>query len=232
MIRVRKGESRGTTNLGWLESKHSFSFGAYRDPEWTQFRSLRVLNDDRVAAGGGFGTHPHRDMEIITLVLAGALEHKDSTGGGGVLRPGDVQRMSAGTGVTHSEFNHSKTEPVHFLQVWLHPDKTGLEPRYGQEHFEASERRGRLRVVVSPDGRDGSLAIHQDAVLLNGLLAPGDRVEHGLDPSRHGYVHVATGAAVVNGERLRAGDGLAMSEEEQVEIEASEPSEVLVFDLG
>lgn len=230
MLTRRPAAERGSTKLDWLDSRHTFSFGAAHDPGWMGFGPLRVINDDRVAPGAGFPTHPHRDMEIITVPLAGELEHKDSTGGGGVIRPGDVQAMSAGTGVRHSEFNHSKSEPVHLLQVWIEPAQRGVEPRYAQERFELPP--GRLIAVASGDGREGSLAIHQDATLLLGRLEGGQRVRRDLAAGRRAWVHVATGAARVNGEALREGDGLGLTDEAAVEVEGvAQGAMVLVFDL-
>jgi redox-sensitive bicupin YhaK (pirin superfamily) len=196
------------------------------------FRALRVINDDRVDAGQGFGTHPHRDMEIVTYVLEGALEHKDSMGTGSVIKPGDVQRMSAGTGVTHSEFNPSRTEPVHFLQIWLMPKQRGIKPSYEQKTFTDEDKRGRLRVVASPDGRDGSVTIHADAVLYAGLFDQGEKAELGIAPDRHAWVHVARGKARVNGKELAAGDGAELSNERTLVVEGVDHGEVLVFDLG
>lgn len=228
MITIRRSEERGHFDHGWLDTRHTFSFAGYHDPEHVQFRALRVINEDIVQPGRGFGEHPHRDMEIVTYVLKGALEHKDSLGGGGVIRPGDVQRISAGSGVFHSEFNASKTEPVHFLQVWIIPEEQGLEPRYDQKAFDDLD--GGLRVVASKDGRDGSLSLYQDVVVLAGR--PSDPVTHELGAGRHAWVQVAQGGAVVNGETLGQGDAAAISEEAAVRIEPRGACEVLVFDLG
>ena len=232
MITVRPSERRGHADHGWLDSHHTFSFADYYDPKHMGFRQLRVINDDRVAPGQGFGTHPHADMEIVSYVLSGALEHKDSMGTGSVIKPGDVQRMSAGTGVRHSEFNASKSEPVHFLQIWLMPSQRGIKPSYEQKTFPASEKQGRLRVVASPDGRDGSVTIHTDATIYAGLFAPGESAELSLAKGRHAWIHVAKGLLKVNGRDLSAGDGMALSEEESVKIEGLGQGEVLVFDLA
>ncbi len=231
MLTLRKAGERGHADHGWLDSFHTFSFADYHDPSHMGFRTLRVINDDTVAPGRGFGSHPHRDMEIVSYVLDGALAHRDSTGTGSVIRPGDVQRMSAGSGVVHSEHNASATEPVHFLQIWLIPSQRGLPPGYEQRTFPAEERAGRLRLVASPDGREGSLTIHADASLYAGVLDAGQTAELPLAPGRHAWVHVARGAARVNGQDLGAGDGLALSDEPRVSIEGR-GGEVLVFDLG
>src|SRR5262249_53860017 len=213
MITLRPAAERGAENLGWLDSRHTFSFGHYYDPKHMGFGPLRVINEDRVRGGGGFDTHGHRDMEIISYVLEGALEHKDSIGTGSVIRPGDVQVMSAGTGIRHSEFNHSKTDPVHFLQIWVMPDQQGLAPRYDQKNFPDSEKRGRLRLVGSPEGRDGSIVIHQDAEIYASLLAKGEAVAHVLRPGRRGWVQVVRGGVEVNGRSASAGDGVAVEAE-------------------
>jgi len=232
MVNVRYAGNRGVTNLGWLDSRHSFSFGHYYDPEHMGFGPLRVINQDRVRPGAGFDTHGHRDMEIVSYVLDGALEHKDSIGTGSVIRPGDVQVMSAGTGIRHSEFNHSKQEPVHFLQIWLLPNKQGLPPRYDQKSFADDEKRGRLRLVGSPDGRDGSIVIHQDARLFAALLDDGETVNHSIEPGRKAWVQVIRGAVAVNGEALRAGDGAAVERESNLAVTArADGSEILLFDL-
>ena len=232
MITIRKSDDRGHFDHGWLDTRHTFSFADYRDPRHIGFRALRVVNEDRVRPGQGFGTHPHRDMEIVTYVLEGGLAHRDSMGHGSTIHPGDVQRMSAGTGVTHSEFNASRTEPVHFLQIWILPDRTGLAPSYEQRRFPEEERRGRLRLVASPDGADGSVTVHQDARLLAALLAPGQAVGHALAPGRHAWVQVARGAVEVSGQRLSAGDGAALSGETEVALRGIADSEVLLFDLA
>lgn len=233
MLTIRKADERGRTMLGWLDGRHTFSFGEYHEPAHTRFRTLRVINDDRVAPGGGFPTHPHRDMEIITYVITGALEHKDSTGGGGVIRPGDVQMMSAGSGVTHSEFNPSGTDPVRLLQIWIFPDQKGLEPSYDQRHFAEADRAGVLCPVVTSDGRAGSMVMHQDASIYAGVLSAGDRVEHPVAAGRGVWVQVAVGGVSVNGEALEEGDGVAIEGEPSVEIVGrSDRAEVLVFDLA
>ncbi|MCO5169689.1 MAG: pirin family protein [Planctomycetes bacterium] len=232
MITVREAADRGGFDFGWLDTKHTFSFGDYRDPRHMGFRALRVINEDRVAPGGGFPRHGHRDMEIVTYVLEGALEHRDSLGSGSVIRPGEVQRMSAGTGIEHSEANASSTDPVHLLQIWLLPARRGLAPGYEQRVFSRDEQRDRLRVVASPDGRDGSVTVHQDALLLAGLLAPGASVEHALAPGRHAWVQVARGRVRLGEHALAAGDGAALSEEPAVRLEGVEEAEVLVFDLA
>jgi quercetin 2,3-dioxygenase len=232
MITIRKAEERGHAEHGWLDSYHTFSFADYYDPEHMGFRSLRVINEDRVQAGQGFGTHPHRDMEIISYVLEGALQHKDSMGTGSTIRPGDVQRMSAGTGVTHSEFNGSKNDLVHFLQIWLLPGQRGIAPSYEQKAFTAEDKQGRLRVVAAPDARDGSLTIHTDAVVYGGIFDAGQVAELKLAKGRHAWVQVARGKAKVGGRELRAGDGAALSDEPLVRIEGVDRAEVLVFDLA
>jgi redox-sensitive bicupin YhaK (pirin superfamily) len=231
MLYMRRADDRGHANHGWLNSFHTFSFGNYYDPEHMGISNLRVINDDTVAPGGGFATHGHRDMEIISYVLDGALEHKDSMGNGSVIRPGDVQRMSAGTGVTHSEYNHSTDEPVHFLQIWLQPNRNAVRPGYEQRHFAAEERRGRLALLVSPDGRDGSLSSHQDALLYGAIVESGDLLTHPVAPARSVYVHVARGSLAVQGEHLREGDGLAFAEAAEVVLEGIGHAEVLLFDL-
>ena len=231
MITIRKAEDRGHFDHGWLNTYHTFSFADYYDPEQMGFRGLRVINEDRVQPAQGFGTHPHRDMEIISYVLAGGLQHRDSMGTGSIIRPGDVQRMSAGTGVTHSEFNASKSELVHFLQIWLLPAKRGIEPGYEQKAFAPEEMAGRLRLVASPDGRDGSVTIHTDAALYAGLFDKGSAGELTLGKGRHSWVQIVRGQARVNGHELEAGDGAALSDEALVRIEGTDASEVLVFDL-
>jgi redox-sensitive bicupin YhaK (pirin superfamily) len=232
MITLRRARDRGHADHGWLDTWHTFSFADYYDTEQMGFQALRVINDDVVAPGRGFGTHPHRDMEIVTYVLDGALAHKDSMGNSSTIVPGEVQRMSAGTGVLHSEFNHSKTDPVHLLQIWILPDRTGLTPSYEQTFFPEEDKRGRLRLVASPDGADGSVTIHQDARLYATLLAPGEEVSHALAPGRHAWVHVARGKASLNGQPLEAGDGAAVSGEEQVTLRGDGHAEVLLFDLA
>ena len=233
MITIRSAAERGHARHGWLESRHTFSFGDYHDPRHMGFRALRVINEDRVEPGKGFATHSHRDMEIVSYVLDGALEHRDSMGNGSVIRPGDVQRMSAGTGVTHSERNPSKTNPVHLLQIWILPERQGLPPGYEQKAFPESEKRGRLRLVASRDGRDGSVTIHQDVDLYAAILARGETVRHALRPGRHAWVQVAAGEVTLNGEWLEAGDGAAVSDEQTIEISSEERgAEVLLFDLA
>jgi redox-sensitive bicupin YhaK (pirin superfamily) len=231
MMTIRKSEERGHANHGWLDSRFTFSFAEYHDPRHMGFRSLRVINDDRIAPGGGFGMHPHRDMEIISYVLDGALEHRDSMGNGSVIRPGDFQYLSAGTGVRHSEFNPSDKEETHLLQIWILPDQRGVPPRYGEKAM-ANAPTGRLHLVASKTGRDGSIAIQQDAELLLARLDSGHRVEHTVAPGRHAWVHVATGEATVNGQLLKAGDAAALSDEAQVQLAARQPSQVLLFDLN
>jgi len=232
MITLRRAAERGHANHGWLNSFHTFSFADYHDPEHMGFRALRVINEDTVQAGQGFGTHGHRDMEILSYVLEGALEHKDSTGTGSVIRPGDVQRMTAGTGVTHSEWNHSKTDAVHFLQIWILPDRKGLAPGYEQKRFEPEEFRNRLRLVASNDGRENSLTVHQDAALYVTKLSGGKGVVHGLATGRHAWVQVARGSVELNGVELDGGDGAAVTEEARLELVATSEAEVLLFDLG
>src|SRR5436190_166245 len=232
MLKLRRASARGHADHGWLDSFHTFSFADYHDPAHMGFRALRVINDDTVAPGRGFGSHPHRDMEILSYVLDGALAHRDSMGTGSVIRPGDVQRMSAGTGVIHSELNPSRTEPVHFLQIWLIPSQRGLAPGYEQKTFPAEERAGRLRLVASPDGSDGSITVHTDVEVYAGVLGAGQAAELPLAPGRHAWIHVARGAARVNGHDLRAGDGLALSDELRVQIEGLDRGEILVFDLA
>ena len=231
MLTLSPAAQRGRTNIGWLDSRHTFSFGEWYDPGQMGFRALRVINDDRVAPGGGFPTHGHADMEIVSYVLEGALAHKDSIGTGSVIRPGDVQRMSAGTGVRHSEFNDSQAQPVHFLQIWIIPDRRGHKPGYEQKTYPEAERRGKLRLVASSDGRDGSVTLHQDVALWAGVLDEGQKAEVALAPGRHAWVHVARGAVTVNGKRLGEGDGAALSDERAVALEGH-GGEVLVFDLA
>ena len=232
MITFRDRMSRGASRTGWLDSRHSFSFAEYRDPQHMGFRSLRVINEDRVVPGAGFPPHSHRDMDIISYVLEGTLEHKDSLGNGTRIRPGEVQRMSAGTGITHSEFNPSKTEPVHFLQIWIIPDQRGLPPSYEQKEFPIEQRRGRLRLVADPDARDGALKLHQDARLYLANLHSGDTVVHPVEPGRGIWVQVARGIAALNGIEMREGDGAAAENEKSLELEADTDGEVLLFDLG
>jgi len=232
MITVRRSGERGHFDHGWLDTRHTFSFADYRDPAHMGFRSLRVLNEDRVRPGQGFGTHGHRDMEILSYVLEGALSHEDSMGNGSTIRPGDVQRMSAGTGVRHSEANASATEPVHFLQIWILPDREGLAPGYEQKAFGDGEKRDRLRLVASPDGALGSLSIHQDARVYATLLGDGAQVRHRLSPGRHAWVQVVRGALDVGGLRLSAGDGAAVAGEAEVLLRGAGGAEALLFDLA
>jgi quercetin 2,3-dioxygenase len=231
MLTVRKAQDRGHANHGWLDTYHTFSFAGYYDPAHLGFRTLRVINDDTVAPGAGFGTHPHRDMEIITYVLSGAVEHKDSMGHGRVIRPGEFQYMAAGTGILHSEFNPSRTEAGHFLQIWIVPDHERAKPRY-EERAMAHARTGALHLVASKSGRDGSIAINQDADLHLVRLRAGDRVAHVLQPGRHAWIHVAEGQVGCNGQSLQGGDGAAISGEAQVELAATRTSQVLLFDLN
>jgi redox-sensitive bicupin YhaK (pirin superfamily) len=231
MLNLRRAHERGHAQHGWLDSWHTFSFADYQDAAHMGFRNLRVINEDRVQPGRGFGTHPHRDMEIVTYVLEGALEHKDSMGNGSIIRPGEVQRMSAGTGVFHSEYNASKTEGVHFLQIWMLPGQRGIAPGYEQKRFDPATRRGALRLVASPDGADGSVTVHTDARLYAALLEDGERATHPLAPGRNAWVHVARGEVEVNGHRLSAGDAASLSQEAAVELVGKKGAEVLLFDL-
>jgi quercetin 2,3-dioxygenase len=232
MITVRRSADRGHFDHGWLDTRHTFSFADYRDPTHMGFRSLRVINEDRVQPGQGFGMHPHRDMEIVSYVVSGALAHQDSMGNGSTIRPGELQRMSAGTGVVHGEFNHSRTEPVHFLQIWILPARLGQPPGYEQKRFAEEERRGRLRLLGSPDGADGSVTIHQDVRLHAALLAPGQAVTHPLAEGRHAWVQVVRGEVEAAGERLAQGDGAAISGEPALALRGVKDAEVLVFDLA
>jgi len=232
MLTVRKSNERGHADHGWLDSHHTFSFANYHDPKHMGYRSLRVINEDWVAPSGGFPTHPHRDMEIITYVLSGKLEHKDSLGTGSVILPGDGQRMSAGRGIRHSEANPSTKEAVHLLQIWILPDKQGHEPGYEQKSFPESEKRGKFRLIASNDGADGSVKINQDTNLFVTLLAPGEEVTQPLGSRRHAWLQVAKGKVELNGRRLQQGDGAAVSDEKQLTIKATEAAEVLLFDLA
>ena len=232
MIMVRKSGERGGGDYGWLKTQHTFSFSDYWDPRWMGFRSLRVINEDYVAPGSGFPTHPHSDMEIITYVLEGKLEHKDSLGTGSVILPGDGQRMTAGRGIRHSEYNPSKSEQVHLYQIWILPAKKGLKPSYEQKSFPNEEKQGRLRLIASPDGKHGSVKINQDARLYVSLLKPGEEVQHTLAPNRHGWLQVAKGGVKLNGQELNQGDGAAISDEQSLTIEGTKESEVLLFDLA
>jgi quercetin 2,3-dioxygenase len=231
MITVRRAAERGKTRTSWLDSNHTFSFNRYFDPRYTGFRDLLVINEDFVQPGQGFGTHSHDNMEILSYVVEGALEHRDSTGGSGIIRPNELQRMTAGTGVSHSEFNASKTMPVHFLQIWILPNKQGLKPGYEQRSFPPDERRGRLRLIASNDGANGSVVIHQDVKVYDGLFAAGEKVSHRMTGNRHGWVQVIKGDVTVNRSPLQAGDGAAISEETLLDIEATGESEILLFDL-
>lgn len=232
MITLRPADDRGHAQHGWLESYHTFSFAEYRDPRYMGFRGLRVINEDRVQPGKGFGTHPHQDMEILSYVLGGGLEHRDSMGNGSVIWPGDVQRMSAGTGVTHSEFNHSKTDPVHFLQIWLIPARRGLTPGYEQKTFSPEERRGKLRAVASPDGGGGTVTVHADARVYAGLFERGEADTLKIATGRYAWVQVARGKISVNGQVLAAGDGAGIVDEQTIRVEGVDGGEVLVFDLA
>jgi redox-sensitive bicupin YhaK (pirin superfamily) len=231
MIEMRQAADRGVANFGWLDSRHTFSFGSYHDPQQVGFSDLLVINDDRVEPGMGFGTHPHRDMEIFTYVLEGALEHKDSMGTGSVILPGDVQMMSAGSGITHSEFNHSPNVHVHFLQIWLVPDRMQVTPRYQQKNFAMAEKRGRLRLIISPQGDDGALSVYQDARVYAGLFDGAEQTELRLPPRRHAYVHVARGALRVNGVVMIAGDGARVRNASLLSVDRGQNAEVLIFDL-
>ena len=231
MLEIRPAGDRGLAKLGWLHSRHSFSFGSYYDPEQVGFSDLLVINDDQVQPGRGFDTHGHRDMEIFSYVLEGALEHKDSMGTGSVIRPGDVQMMSAGTGIRHSEFNASRQELVHFLQIWIIPNRQGVTPRYQQQRFADAEKRGRLRLIISPDGAEGSLSVYQDARVYAGLFDGAERQVLTLPENRHAYVHVVRGALEVNGQRLSAGDGARLRQVRELTFAQGENAEVLVFDL-
>jgi quercetin 2,3-dioxygenase len=232
MIVVRKAQDRGHADHGWLDSHHTFSFADYYDPREMGYGALRVINEDRVAPGKGFGTHPHRDMEIISYVLEGALAHKDSMGTGSVIRPGDVQKMSAGTGVLHSEFNPSPQEPVHFLQIWIEPNQHGIAPSYEQKSFSGDEKQGRLRLIASPDAAEGSVKIHQDARVYAAVLDDHDVAGYALAPGRKAYLHVARGAVQLNGTALSAGDGAKVSGEQQLRLSGGKDAEVLLFDLA
>jgi quercetin 2,3-dioxygenase len=233
MLVTRLSQNRGSANFGWLDSRHSFSFGQYYDPNYMGFASLRVINEDKVAPGKGFAPHGHRDMEIISYVLEGALEHKDSLGTGSVIRPGDVQRMSAGTGIQHSEYNASATEPVHFLQIWVLPEEQGIEPGYEQKNFAIADKQGKLKLLGSRDGRNGSVTIHQDIDLYTTVLSEGESVSHDFANERVGWLQVARGLVQVNGEKLEAGDGVAIAQEPLVTLQGMAPeTEVLLFDMA
>src|SRR5260221_12636502 len=232
MIKIRKGNERGHADHGWLNTHFSFSFAEYYDPKHVHFRTLRVMNDDRVAGGGGFPMHPHRDMEIVTYVMEGALEHRDSMGNGSVIKPGDIQYMSAGTGGAHSEFTASPTEPGHLYQIWMFPEKPGLKPAYDQKNFTEAEKRGKLRLIASPDGREGSVKIRQDNELYATILGVGDRVKHELKPERYAYVQVVKGSVTLNGKTLETGDGAEISAEKSLQLTGVKEAEVLLFDLA
>ena len=232
MITLRESTERGHANHGWLDSYFTFSFANYYDPRHMEFRSLRVLNEDRVDPGAGFPTHPHNDMEILTYVIEGSLEHRDTMGNGSLVRAGEFQRMTAGTGVRHSEFNPSKTEPLHLLQIWILPAEMGLTPGYEQKEFPRNDRLNALRVVASPSGRDASLILHQDAEVLTAVLEAGKSVEHRLDKGRHGWVQVISGSVEINGQPSQGGDGISLSREERIVVKANEEADVLLFDLA
>jgi redox-sensitive bicupin YhaK (pirin superfamily) len=231
MLEIRRSDDRGVGKLDWLDARFTFSFGPYNDPEQIGFSDLKLLNDDRVKGGGGFATHEHKDMEVFSYVLSGALQHQDSMGGGSVVPAGDVLTMSAGTGITHSEFNHSKSEPVHFLQIWMLPDRKGVTPRYGQRHFSGEEKRGRLRLIISPDGRDESLSFYQDTRVYAGLFDGDERAELRLDADRYAYVHVIRGSVALNGTPLNDGDGVRVRGERRLILSDGHQAEVLVFDM-
>lgn len=231
MITIRPAQTRGHANFGWLDTWHTFSFGQYYDPQYLGFGSLRVINDDRIAAGAGFPMHGHEDMEIVTYVMEGALEHRDSLGNQGVITAGEVQRMRAGTGIRHSEYNASATDGIHLLQIWIMPDQKGLEPSYKQIRLDPLGRSGRFQLIASPDGRDGSVDIHQDASIYAAQLNPGDSIDFPVKPSRRAYLQVATGSASLNGHPLQEGDGAAITGEDQLKLETGHPAEILLFDL-
>lgn len=232
MIDVIRSDSRGAADHGWLKSKHTFSFADYHNPSMMGFSQLRVVNEDWIEPGKGFGTHPHRDMEIVTYMIDGALEHKDSMGNGSVIRPGELQRMTAGTGVYHSEFNHSNAQQAHLLQIWILPEKTGLQPGYEQKLFPREEKQNQWRIVGSRDGRDGSLTIHQDVNLLSAILDEGKEIEYSFDEQRRGFLQVVHGDVIIDGQRLSAGDAVAMQDQAAVSVRATEESELLLFDMG
>jgi quercetin 2,3-dioxygenase len=232
MITIRSAQDRGAVNLGWLDTRHTFSFGEYYDPSHMGFASLRVINEDKVTPSQGFPTHAHRDMEIVTYVLKGALEHKDSLGTGSIIRPGEVQRMSAGTGIRHSEYNASKTDPVHLLQIWILPEQNGIEPSYEQKKFELDQAQGQLKLVGSRDGREGSVTIHQDVSLYAGTLQNGDTITYSLTPGRAVWLQVARGAVTLNGQPLTAGDGAAIAQESNLTLEGTQAAEILLFDMA
>jgi redox-sensitive bicupin YhaK (pirin superfamily) len=231
MLEIRKADERGISEHGWLSSRHTFSFGQYHDPSQVGFSDLLVINDDRVAPGQGFGKHPHQDMEIFTYVLDGALEHEDTMGTGSVIKAGDVQMMSAGTGIAHSEFNHSKSEPVHFLQIWIVPDKKRVAPRYQQIHFSSNDKRGKLRLIISPEGNEDSLGVHQDARIYAGFFTEGESATLNINEGRYAYLHMARGSIKVNGLTLSVGDGLRVRKEHSIFLSDGNDAEILVFDL-
>jgi redox-sensitive bicupin YhaK (pirin superfamily) len=231
MLEVRSAKQRGTANFDWLYSRHTFSFGSYYEPKQSGFSDLLVINDDIVQAGKGFGTHPHRDMEIFTYVIDGAIEHKDSMGNGSVIEMGDVQIMSAGSGITHSEFNHSQTDLVHFLQIWLVPNKKGVTPRYQQSHFSQSDKQGQLRLIISPDGVDGSLSVYQDVRVFAGCFDADEQTQLNMAKNRYAYVHLVRGTVTINGTVMNEGDGMRIRNESQIDIQHGQNAEVLVFDL-
>ena len=232
MMTIRKANERGHASHGWLDTYHTFSFADYYDPLWMGFRSLRVINDDTIAGGGGFGTHPHRDMEIITYILSGALQHRDSMGHEAVLKPGDVQRISAGAGITHSEFNYSPVDPVHLLQIWIQPDRKGVKPAYAERSYGNATAKQALTLVASREGRDGSVSIHQDADLWLARFDAGATATHPFKPGRHAWVQVAEGEMTLNGQSLKAGDGAALSNETALTLAAAKPAQALLFDLN
>ncbi|MGZ8927549.1 MAG: pirin family protein [Methylobacter sp.] len=232
MIAITRSNERGTSNLGWLKSRHTFSFGQYFNPNRMGFESLRVINDDRVAPGAGFGTHPHNNMEIISYVLEGALEHKDSMGNGSTIKPGEVQRLSAGTGISHSEFNHSKNSEVHFLQIWFVPDTVNTEPAYAQQAFDELEKRGRFRLVASKQGRGGSITLHQDVDMSVALIDKGEEIAYAIAPDRTAWVHIARGQVSMNDTDLKAGDGAAINGESLLKFRNAQDAEVILFDMA
>jgi hypothetical protein len=232
MMTIRRANERGHANHGWLDAHHTFSFADYYDPNWMGFRSLRVINDDTIAGGGGFGMHPHRDMEIITYILSGALQHRDSLGHEAVLKAGDVQRISAGTGIAHSEINYSPIEPVHLLQIWIQPERKGVKPAYAERSFGDGAMKQGLTLVASRDGRSGSISIHQDVDLWVARFDANDSATHNLKPGRHAWAQVAEGEVTLNGQAIQAGDGAALSDEAHLALAALKPSQVLVFDLN
>jgi redox-sensitive bicupin YhaK (pirin superfamily) len=232
MINVRKAADRGSVNLGWLDTKHTFSFGSYHDPDHMGFGKLRVINDDRIEPGRGFGTHPHNDMEIVSYVVEGSLEHKDNMGNGSIIRAGEVQRMTAGTGITHSEFNPSPDEQMRLLQIWIEPESEGLDPGYEQKHFSAEEKSDQLRLIVSRDGREGSLLAHQDMELYASLLSSGSEVRHRFAAGRKGWIQVVSGELIANGEQLESGDGAAIEDTAELLMRSQSEAEFLLFDLG